>query len=849
MMNKKMTAAKRLNAYERLSEAQRRSESAIDLLDGIIQAFVEENDDASACRWQRKKVELICALKGAEHIDAERAGLYLRELEIRSAPLRERTALCRSLWNDLKERYGARSYAVSRLAAPLYLMCCEAAGEYEEMRVLCAEVIALFGDSDDPEEQKLAALCRAFDCVYGRSRKSPDALRALCECTAEQFGENSEVSLMLYRELGLLLRRPDEPDSLNRCVEIHRQCLETAVGSLGNAHRLTLLLYGDLTEELALMKRFNEARAMLKTLKTLCAKAPDDVEKPDVDSVCFTLYSKEGKTALAEKHANRSLKTAVLAHEEADVADKRFQKAALAFLNDRCAEQLRLLTDAVSDKLDAQLLSCLGSAAQDRAAYFENRNGRGVFRIYSVLLLSYLSGEECAGDDLLRVWELLCKEKTYLSDYELLYSAMTRQPEFAALIAQAEQTRTSGDPLRAADCERKVLDALRHSDIPGYSDRIRPADICASLDADEVLLDYYLLDAEAGKEYAVFVAEKTGVRFVRLGSADTLDREISVLTEKILNRVITNNVINDIPAAHFGIDLAAAGQYKTVYLCPDGRLYSMPFDLLTSCACIHLTSPKHLPDIKKRDDSPDLSIDSVSVFGDPRFYDRRPPLNKRAARLTPLPGTRIEALLIERCFGEKARLFLSGDATAANFCGVSGDILHIGTHARAEGTGYLYFSDTEKSDACFSGSQIAGMDFSKTRLVTLSACSTADGSPAEYVGVRSLRRAFRLAGAGTVLATLWEIDDFSSILMMKQFYERYAKSGDACTSLEQAKAYLRTVSLRQLREEELPAIFELMLSCGQVDFYRRIRDRFARIREDEKPFAAPYYWAGFGVYE
>ena len=60
-------------------------------------------------------------------------------------------------------------------------------------------------------------------------------------------------------------------------------------------------------------------------------------------------------------------------------------------------------------------------------------------------------------------------------------------------------------------------------------------------------------------------------------------------------------------------------------------------------------------------------------------------------------------------------------------------------------------------------------------LVTLSACETGLGSgyfaeiPAgdDYV---SLTRAFLYAGSAMVLATLWEVDDASTLRLMKQFY-------------------------------------------------------------------------------
>ena len=70
------------------------------------------------------------------------------------------------------------------------------------------------------------------------------------------------------------------------------------------------------------------------------------------------------------------------------------------------------------------------------------------------------------------------------------------------------------------------------------------------------------------------------------------------------------------------------------------------------------------------------------------------------------------------------------------------------------------------------------------RLVTLSACETALGSgyfaevPAgdEFVG---LTRAFLFAGSSAVLASLWEVNDRSTLELMRGFYQRILRSGNA----------------------------------------------------------------------
>jgi len=56
-------------------------------------------------------------------------------------------------------------------------------------------------------------------------------------------------------------------------------------------------------------------------------------------------------------------------------------------------------------------------------------------------------------------------------------------------------------------------------------------------------------------------------------------------------------------------------------------------------------------------------------------------------------------------------------------------------------------------------------------LVVLSACQTARGGEIEGEGLIGLTRGFLYAGAPRVLATLWEVDDRTTALVMKHFYE------------------------------------------------------------------------------
>lgn len=81
----------------------------------------------------------------------------------------------------------------------------------------------------------------------------------------------------------------------------------------------------------------------------------------------------------------------------------------------------------------------------------------------------------------------------------------------------------------------------------------------------------------------------------------------------------------------------------------------------------------------------------------------------------------------------------------------------------------IYAQDVEE-DCILTAAEVEKMDLSDTELVVLSACDTGLGDWESIDGVYGLSRAFKIAGAHTIVMTLWKVNDLVTKEFMCEFY-------------------------------------------------------------------------------
>ncbi len=96
----------------------------------------------------------------------------------------------------------------------------------------------------------------------------------------------------------------------------------------------------------------------------------------------------------------------------------------------------------------------------------------------------------------------------------------------------------------------------------------------------------------------------------------------------------------------------------------------------------------------------------------------------------------------------------------------------------------------EAEDAILTAEDVAGLDFLGTELVVLSACDTGLGVVRFGDGVLGLRRAFAVAGARTLVMSLWKVPDRETRRLMTGFYRRLLAGVERLVALRDAQLEL-----------------------------------------------------------
>ena len=93
-------------------------------------------------------------------------------------------------------------------------------------------------------------------------------------------------------------------------------------------------------------------------------------------------------------------------------------------------------------------------------------------------------------------------------------------------------------------------------------------------------------------------------------------------------------------------------------------------------------------------------------------------------------------------------------------------------------------------DGILTASELSAINLGDVDLVVMSACDSGLGEISSE-GVFGLQRGFKLAGAKSLLMSLWKVDDHATYMLMTEFYKQYLSGKTKRQSLYLAQSILR----------------------------------------------------------
>ena len=348
----------------------------------------------------------------------------------------------------------------------------------------------------------------------------------------------------------------------------------------------------------------------------------------------------------------------------------------------------------------------------------------------------------------------------------------------------------------------------------------------AALPADAALVEFALYrrfdpaadngDAYSAPRYAVYLVRRTGVPLgLDLGDSAAIDEEVRRFLDELRDprtsgykragRDLFDRLLRPLV-------FASAGASRLL-IAPDGNLNLVPYEalvdenqhyLLERFSISYLTSGR---DLLRMGTQPSPAGPPVVVaapaFGEP------PSAAADAFYFPPLPGSAAEARAIKSLF-PSATVLTGSRATKTALLHVQApSILHVASHGFfVSGGAALLENPLLRSGIALAGANLrdrvydagiltaleaSNLNLWGTKLVTLSACDTGVGEIRSGEGVYGLRRAFVLAGAESLVMSLWPVSDSVARETMVAFYRGLAGHGGRGDALHQAKlALLRT---------------------------------------------------------
>ncbi len=307
------------------------------------------------------------------------------------------------------------------------------------------------------------------------------------------------------------------------------------------------------------------------------------------------------------------------------------------------------------------------------------------------------------------------------------------------------------------------------------------------------------------------VITRTSARIVPLASGAVIERGVleylKAVKAKQAGSMQANTLYNSLLRP-----VREIAQHDRLVIVRDGQLYLLPFDGLVDGAGRYVAETKVVSYTPSSSTfhllraQTGAKLNARALLGVGAIpYDPGNVRRLNASRgydlksLANLPESKNELLAAAKAVAPGAQTLLVG--MAATESGFKKQllsrysVLHLAVHGIAntedpDRAALVMLSDPAAGeDGFLQASEVVQLKLNAD-LAVLSACDTAIGPIGGEEGIATLSRAFLLAGARSVVSTLWSIEDLSSLVLMRQFYAHLADNMAADLALTEAKRHV-----------------------------------------------------------
>ncbi|GAB3021630.1 hypothetical protein GCM10027284_46380 [Cyclobacterium sediminis] len=485
-----------------------------------------------------------------------------------------------------------------------------------------------------------------------------------------------------------------------------------------------------------------------------------------------------------------------------------FDQILTLFRNSMLRENSRLELASAYKSVYEQALNC---AIELFEIMPSNKISNEIFRIIekskSLVLIDYLHKTEI--NNFLGIPDSLVLEEHNL---ETQIKFFTRQIDNSTNIREIEsfQNKLFYSERRLEKFKNHLADKYNEYYQLMYNTKMTNLSVVQEYLADKkaVLVEYFYGDS------AIYVMtidpEKNGIAFRKIDNKGDLDTLIENFSLKMSGNTNLNEINKDFEeycySSHqlyktlIGPSLTTLDKDNSrIILVPDGKLSFLPFEafLTQKANPLHVDYKNLHYLINERQLSYSFSSrvllrdKSLPTSEKVLIFDYGNEANIKGSKYN-LRGGYEESSHVASIFSSTP--FSGGDATKSNFLNHVEDagIIHLALHGKGSknsaslGAVQFWGEESDFENTFMFYHELTALSL-KARLAVLSACETGIGEVKKGEGVFNIARAFRYAGCPSLIASMWRINDRSTSLIIKKFYDDLKSAKELDVALQNGK--------------------------------------------------------------